>query len=154
MYQPYLDIMDRLGVPLWWDENGVPRYEPFEPRLCADIYNRYCALIEIRCQACGKLFPVASSWSIKASPSWAESDVVWDESGKIARPKSGFPTPDNSGFCGYGDAPFHPLDGQCSGTTMMTDVVRVLQFWTRAGHEDKRCPEYEVEINESSEPAE
>lgn len=151
MYQPYFDITEKLGTPLWWDENGVPRYQPFEPRLCADIYFRYAALIEIRCQGCGQTFPVAATWSVTAHIGSRYDDVVWDKTGHNPQPKSGLPKERDAGFCCYGDAPFHPLGGQCSGTTMTTSVVRILEFWGREGIEEKRLAEHEVYIGEDEE---
>lgn len=149
MYQPYLDILDKLGEPQWWDENGVPRYVAFNPRECADIYNTFAALLEIRCQSCRKLFRVASTWGILDSL----DDVQWDATGTIASPKSGFPKDGDSGFCRFGDAPWHPIDGQCSGTTMTTAVHRVVEFWDRRDvrGDGVRVPEYEVYVGEDRE---
>jgi len=55
------DILRRLGPPLWYDEACVPRYDPFEPKLAADIYAGEVALVKIQCQACLKRFKVAFS---------------------------------------------------------------------------------------------
>lgn len=52
-----------VAKPLWWDENGVPRFEPHHPRLCPDIYADQVALVQISCQGCGREFPVQMSWS-------------------------------------------------------------------------------------------
>jgi hypothetical protein len=156
MYQPYRDILLRLGQPLWWDESGVPRYEPFRPELTANIYAELRALIEIRCQGCQRIIPVSSVWSsmqvIAKNSEW-EQYIVWDENGKNPLPKDGMPQEKHAGFCGYGDAPWHDYDGgfqgQCSGTTMGTGVVRVLEFWHRNNQFDwERMPEYEVYIGE------
>ena len=126
MYQPYLDIREKLGRPLWFDEEGVPRYAHFAPRLCANIYADFAALLEIRCQSCGQLFQVAASWCAM------DENAVWDEHGNNPRPAEGLPTAESSGYFRYGDAPWHgPNDGQCSGTTMTTDVSEVMQFWRR-----------------------
>jgi len=38
MHTEYADITSRLGEPLWWDDVCAPRYEPFQPYLCNDIY--------------------------------------------------------------------------------------------------------------------
>lgn len=152
MYQPYMDIIGKLGAPLWWDEEGVPRYEEFEPRLCSNIYAAFAALLEIRCQGCRRVFPVASTWRVD----FLNLDhVVWDENGKNAKPKGGLPKEGDAGEFGYGDAPWHDFDGgfdgQCSGTTMTTDTVRVLQFWHRPDHKWTRSKEHEVYVGEDSE---
>lgn len=50
MLQGYEDIRRRIAVPpLWHDEAGVPRYDPFEPCLCANIYCDECAFVLIAC---------------------------------------------------------------------------------------------------------
>lgn len=47
--------------PLWWDENGTPRFQPHHPDLCADIYADEVALLKIACQRCGREFLVQMS---------------------------------------------------------------------------------------------
>ena len=148
MYQPYHDITKRLGPPRWWDEHGVPRYEPFQPSLCADIYARFAALLTIRCQGCGRLMPVAASWSIRGN------NAQWDADGRIIpKYRGGLPDNNSPGFCDYGDAPWHGDSGQCSGTTMTTDVVAIAQFWQRNDkHEWERNQEHEFTYAIPEEP--
>lgn len=60
------------------------------------------------------------------------------------------PTKEHSGWFAFGDAPWHADSlGQCAGTTMTTDVVRVVEFWTKDGGDHaldwQRRPEYEFE---------
>lgn len=147
MYQPYFDITEKLGVPLWWDENGVPRYKEFHPSMSADIYADFVALQEIHCQSCGERFECCASWSlVKACSTGAPQerlDLVWDETGKKATPKSGLPSVDGPGFVCFGDAPWHGTQ-QCSGTTMTTHTSKVLQFWKRASMEWVRDSAYEL----------
>lgn len=157
MYQPYLDILRKLGPPLWWDEEGVPRYDKFAPDLCANIYADYAALIAIRCQGCRRTFPVSSTWSLGRvclSPHGSEH-IVWDKNGQNGQPKEGLPKAGDAGCFGYGDAPWHDYDGgfegQCSGTTMTTDVVRVLECWGKKSCEWERLKEHEVYIGEDDE---
>jgi hypothetical protein len=148
MYQPYLDIIEKLGAPKWWDENGVPRYEDFEPRLCADIYAKYAALIEIECQGCEKHLAVSASWSLLRNV----KDIAWDENGKNGQPKEGLPKQGDAGCFGYGDAPWHGHNGdfnnQCGGTTMTTSTVRILQCWKRDAFDWLRMPEHEIYVGE------
>jgi hypothetical protein len=61
MKAPYCDIVDRLGDPIWWDENGTPRYCEFYPGHLSCIYAREAILFCVACQACGKTFAVAMS---------------------------------------------------------------------------------------------
>ncbi|MEO0401846.1 MAG: hypothetical protein AAF214_05675 [Pseudomonadota bacterium] len=59
MHRCYGDILDRIGTPpLWFDEGGVPRFDPFAPDL-VDIYAREAVLVRIECQACRAPFEVA-----------------------------------------------------------------------------------------------
>lgn len=48
----YDDIVAKAGEPQWWDENGVPRYAPFEPALCADPNAQQAAHIKVACTVC------------------------------------------------------------------------------------------------------
>lgn len=127
MYRLYLDIRDRLGEPDWHDEQGVPRYVPYRPEH-GGIYDRWAALLEIRCQGCGRTFLVSDSYSLM--------DVIkggWKK-GDPSEPE--FPSVDNcGGWFAFGDAPWHEYDGggQCSGTTMTTETLRVVEFWTHDG---------------------
>ena len=52
MKQDYSDITAKLGKPLWWDEAGCPRYEPFQPCMANDFYAREVALLRVACQNC------------------------------------------------------------------------------------------------------
>lgn len=47
----YDDIIAKAGAPLWWDENGVPRYAQFEPFHC-DPAARQAALLKAACIHC------------------------------------------------------------------------------------------------------
>ena len=59
MKHDYPDITSRISeTPLWYDSNGVPRYAPFSPRLCPNIYANDVVLMRIICQDCGRSFDV------------------------------------------------------------------------------------------------
>ena len=145
MYRLYSDIRDKLGEPLWHDEHGVPRYCEFHPEHCG-IYDRHVALLEIECQSCGQRFPVSASWDHgDAIQAWVSAGkpqgFKWEDALEL-------PTPTNhGGSFTFGDAPWHG-ERQCAGTTMTTDTIRVLQFWSRDGGEHgfdwRRRPEFEV----------
>ena len=110
MKAAYEDITKRLGSPLWYDEHGVPRYEAFRPRLCANIYAVEALFLEISCQDCGKRFGVAMTWTHWGS--WASWTEVIEERGQLPH---------------YGDPPRH----DCVGDTMNCIDERVLEFWQR-----------------------
>lgn len=62
MKNNYKDIVSRIKEkPKWWDNNGVPRYDDFHPKLCPDIYSSHTALILIACQGCSQKFEVEVS---------------------------------------------------------------------------------------------
>lgn len=57
----YDDLIARLGRPDWWDENGVPRYGPFEPAHCGNPYAFQAALIRACCCFCRRETDLAIS---------------------------------------------------------------------------------------------
>ena len=151
MYPLYEDLREKLGDPLWVDEHGVPRYQPFAPDML-DIYAKFGALLEIRCQACHRPFQVGVSWSIIKCIGSGEL-VHWNEEGHDGRPMVMPSVEEGVGAFGFGDAPWHetPDEGVCVGATMSTEAVRVLEFWERPDQpkgenftEWVRHPEYEV----------
>ena len=158
MYPLYEDITKRLGEPLWWDEHGVPRYDPFAPSML-DVYSKYAALSVIRCQGCGKKFQVGVSWSIaRATTEWRSHGETkylpdgWDKDGNDGKPITMPSTQDGPGEFGYGDAPWHKIDNfPCAGTTETAEHVECLEFWElpdQPGVEGfmiwHRMPEHEV----------
>ena len=150
MLPSYDDIRSRISEePKWWDEHGVPRYEPFHPDMLG-IYDSEAALIEIQCQRCGKTFLVGIGW---------EKTRIFLTEGRYARPTAG-----NIGSYHYGDPPRHGwTEGCVAGDTMNCVSIRVVEFWSH--HDDRyvdketgyvgdvtryfewtRLPEHEVEI--------
>lgn len=138
MLPNYSDITSRLGEPLWWDEHGVPRYEPFHPQWC-DVYANYAALILIACQNCGREFIVGVSVSETKHAIFHRASIE-------------LPTPNSLGSFYYGDPPRHAEEGVClAGDTMTSVPKRVLEFWHRPLDrigDWHRLPEYEFEIEE------
>lgn len=60
MHTCYADILSRIPEPpLWFDECAVPRYVPFAPNQCANIYAKEAVLVRIACQGCQQTFDVA-----------------------------------------------------------------------------------------------
>jgi hypothetical protein len=129
MNQAYEDITKRLGPPLWWDEYSVPRYDPFRPELCNDIYAIEACLLEIGCQRCGRRFLVAEAWD--------EMDGIQG----IARLSDRIA----DGSVYWGDPPIHD---DPSGNTESSDPLAVVAFWTRAKGEWARVPELEKRIGD------
>jgi len=113
VWPSYNDIRSRLGEPLWWDGNCVPRYEPFHPDLCG-VHNEEVALIEIACQQCDQRFLVAIEVSKR-------------------REDASIPTPETVWQWGFGDPPRHARAGGCAaGDVMQSIPMRIVEFWSRA----------------------
>ena len=135
--QPYPDIISKLGKPLWWDEAGCPRYAPFKPELCNNIYAVEVALVEIACQFCDRRFLVAfTSTGLQAFEN--DDRTLADEI--------------RAGILGYGDPPMHK---ECSfGYTMTSEAVRVIEYWHQEKFRWVRKPELERRFDERDEKAE
>jgi hypothetical protein len=144
MNHHYRDIIDKLGPPLWWDEHAVPRYCPFSPDECANIYADEVVLLEIACQSCGAIFRVAMSSSrfqriCEAAKYENELFAKEVEEQKLCDDIS-------EKLLHYGDPP----NNHCcpAGPTMNCIDRRVLEYWKREKQEWVRDSSYEVEIEE------
>jgi hypothetical protein len=132
----YSDITTRLGAPLWYDENGTPRYDPFTPRMTANIYASEVVLYEIVCQSCGETFLVADSWHVM-------DDMV------SRVPVGSVRQAVEERTLHYGDPPHHKRgEHLCGGTTMNCDDLRTVEFWQRDALDWERVPSLEgVRLN-------
>ncbi len=104
MLSNYADIIALAGnkEPLWYDNNGCPRFAPFRPELCPSIYSSVVALLRISCQECHEEFLVEMHSELYGR------DI----------PVSKWH---------YGDPPAHG----CVGDTMNCDDVEVVEFWVQ-----------------------
>lgn len=109
--QPYNDIKNKLGKPLWYDEKGVPRYARFDPSLVNNIYANEVALVEIWCQACKEKFLVAFSSDANYCLLENYNPISYAIFQKTLH---------------YGDPPIH---GSCGGYTMNCEDLKVVEFW-------------------------
>jgi hypothetical protein len=153
MHQHYGEIIERLGEPRWWGEQGVPRYCPFSPGEADSIYADQVALVRIECQSCGHPFDVCYSSS--------HSDSLLEEREDLAAyiratvlEESLFKTGPLRGMrreLHYGDPP--NICCCAAGPTMTAIPVRVLEFWRRdrsSSREDwTRDPALEVDVEPS-----
>lgn len=107
MRHDYPDLVDLAhgAKSQWYDENGVPRYRPFEPELCPNIYADIRVLMLVRCQNCHQQFAVQMS-----------ADAF--DSGLRNQPIRNWH---------YGDPPAHG----CVGDTMNCEDVAILEVWWR-----------------------
>lgn len=135
----YLDIVEKLGEPLWWDNYGVPRYTEFDPKLIFGMVSpRYIAFMEIACQECGKLFKVASVFDpFEHYLLYKQDDVK-------------LPNQKDVGDFHYGDPPYH-IEDCLAGYCESSIPVRILEFWVREGIDWVRKPEYEIEFEQEEE---
>lgn len=104
MNAQFKDILSRIAEPpTWYDGNGTPRYGPFNPSACPNIYSHTVVLMRIACQACHEHFNVEM-----------HDDGFFH---RIGDPKK----------LHYGDPPFH----DCSGATMNCEDEAILEVWSR-----------------------
>lgn len=120
--------------PNWFDENGVPRYAPFHPKMLG-VYDHHALLVKIRCQRCRQVFLVGEGWP--TSGIRGDQLVTFDLAGIAERYH-------------YGDPPAH---GGCVGNTMNSEPLRIVQAWTTQVPDDtyhvpdwRRIPELEKDI--------
>ena len=107
MHSNYQDITSRIAeTPTWYDANGTPRYGPFTPEMCPNIYSNTVVLLRIACQSCRQHFDV---------------EMHSDWFAAIKNPKN----------LHYGDPPVHECAG--GGYTMNCDDIAVLEVWHRKG---------------------
>ena len=104
MKQEYSDITKKLGKPVWWDEAGCPRYEPFQPCMANDFYAEEVALLRIACQNCQTEYLVSVSSGIKDSRAFRER-----------------PLP-----LAYGDPPRSCCG---AGATMTSETLEIVELW-------------------------
>lgn len=127
MKQHYPDLLALTPAPpLWYDENGAPRFAPFHPSLAAEFYARESALLRIECQACGREFDVCVSCPTERRMHQTLVDAVLRDA------------------IHYGDPP--NVECCAAGPSMNSVPKRVLQFWRRERSQWVRVPELEREI--------
>lgn len=141
MHCDYADIRSRIeGAPVWFDENAVPRYEPFRPQALADIYAQEAALVLIGCQSCRTRFTVAFSRS--------HMDHMLDLMAKRETVTLAERIRDDS--LHYGDP---PNIGCCpAGPTMNCDDIAVLEYWHRPDFAWVRDPSLEMRLDREATP--
>lgn len=60
--KPRYDDIHALRVTVdWYDENGTPRFAPFEPAMCAKVEARQAAHLQVVCPHCRRQCDVAVS---------------------------------------------------------------------------------------------
>lgn len=111
----YDDILSRLGSPIWWDDNGTPRYDSFHPRYMMP-YADEAALFKVACQRCDMVYTVATYYY----------RLDYADGGKSLSERL-----KKYGELGYGDPP-DPLEQCCASGYCTTTVFKeVLELWSR-----------------------
>lgn len=135
-YEDIRALADKLGLrPLWWDQDGVPRYIAHHPSHAANIYAHEVALLRIACQRCGTQQLVQMTWGsmdtvrVRIYAEWAalsrdapKPDVGDSSLAEFIR----------TGSIHYGDPPHHDDDrGEfChAGCTMNCEDLAVVEYW-------------------------
>lgn len=139
MNQRYHELLAALGAPQWFDEHAVPRFIPFAPGECANIYADQVLLVEIRCQACRTPFRVAFSESLASLlVKRITAPRLFDA---VAHGGPHYGDPPNVACC-------------AAGPTMNSEPIRVIEAWERPDpFEWVRRPELEIALDEGAVPA-
>lgn len=140
MLASYNDIRDKIKQdPLWYDENGTPRYSKFHPDLSPNIYAEEIVLLEIACQYCHQKFLVEMNF--------CRFDLVFSKNKKsfhelVSRFIKDKTTQALYVPFHYGDPPRHKCDG--GGETMNCDDLGIKEFWVRKKCKWQRIKKYEI----------
>jgi len=106
MHRSYDDIISRIPEPpIWWQEGGIPRYDPFDPKSSTGVYTTEVALAEIACQVTDARFLVT---------------IEGGEDRPVAKAI-------REGNLCYGDPPNVPT----VPPHMTSEMLRVVQYWWR-----------------------
>jgi len=107
VHRSYDDIISRIPeAPIWWQENGVPRYNPFHPHWSTGVYTSEAVLAEVACQACETTFLVCIETTAK--------------DGRLAEAI-------RAETLEYGDPPNVLCCGR--GHAMSTGMIRIVEYW-------------------------
>lgn len=117
-YEDILAVAKRAnaGEPIWYDENGVPRYAPFHPDLLG-VYDRLAVLAEVTCASCGQFMLVGlGRQRIEITGTTLTKYDLADVAAIVEA---------------WGDPPRHDLPSgeRCAGETMSCSRVRVVEAW-------------------------
>ena len=143
-----------VAKPLWWDENGVPRFALHHPHHCPDIYAEEVCLLLVSCQNCEKEFQVQMSWNatahLRGIAALMRMGIAVDIPAAAEVVKSSLAYQIAGRGPHYGDPPHH--DGCLVGNTMNVWDLRVLEFWRRGEGVITyvRVPELEIALPDLS----
>lgn len=136
MKESYDDIISRIKEkPLWYDSNGVPRYDNFNPGMCPNIYADEVILLRISCQNCEEEFVVELHADLFGRTSYRRQFEDWFRHNRRG------PIPIH-----YGDPPRHD---DPAGNTMNCNDLEVVEFWHKdEKHNWVRNEKYEITFDD------
>lgn len=139
MKASYLDIKNKINAePIWYDENGVPRYDKFSPELSPNIYADEIILLEIACQDCKQRFLVEMNWDKMRKIFDRHLESFSTRVQQHLKNNKEF----NHSLIHYGDPPIH----FCVGDTENCYDLHIVEFHKKIAFEFKRISEYEIEL--------
>lgn len=94
------------------------------------MYAAHEALVIVRCASCCQGFPVGVC---TPDPLFIVRTLSFEP---IV-----LPTPNHPGWIAWGDAPWHNDDDRCAGTTMVADLIAIVESWRREDFQWVRHPE-------------
>lgn len=132
MNRRYEDLMALTPEPpTFFQKDGVPRWEAFEPGRSTDVYSVEAVTMEISCQVCDARFHVLMERESHGGKKTLAERIL-------------------DGSIHYGDP---PNTGCCDcGPSMNSEPVRILGHWSRTGWEWTRDPSLEVSMRRLGDP--
>lgn len=132
MNRSYEDLLSLTSEPpAFFQKHGVPRWGAFEPGTSTDVYAVEAVTLEISCQACDARFHVLMERRSHGEPKTLAERI-------------------RDGSLHYGDP---PNVGCClSGSSMNSEPVRVLGYWSRESFEWTRDPSLEIAFRRYGDP--
>lgn len=140
MWPSYDDIITRIDEPpSYYTQQGVPRYGAFHPS-AVTVYANAVSLYQVRCQAemCGQLFEISYAWptlferlSLREEHGGLPNDIE-DQAAVNAWHINIHKDINPHELVDLGDPPYHFYnDATCTGTTMSSITVALLEHWER-----------------------
>ena len=116
--------------PMWFTEDGVPRFAPFAPTMLG-VYDNFALLAAVRCQSCSQVTPVGAGITRFVFHVIADHQINVDEY-TVERFVNEWT---------MGDPPHHNCPG--AGETMTADTVGLIEVWQRPHFEWERRADLE-----------
>lgn len=118
MFVNYTDIISKLGTPVWFTQDGYPRYCEYHPSECG-IYHKFSALILVKCQSCGRDFKIGTISDYYKIYLLKRAGQISDDMSELKKVRYALE------YCG------DPPNIECcsAGPTMTVEHVSFLEIW-------------------------